>query len=580
MNLNINHIDPNTGEESIKSENIKDTNTNIISLFQRKNLSELLFPNTTHNIEYYEDLYPKRIPGEVITRYAPSPTWFMHIGNFYTAYIAERIAHQNNGKFLLRIEDTDKQREISWGIESIIKSLNTFWLKNDEGIITDSHQETWEHWPYIQSMRKDIYSTVVKSLIEQGLAYPCFMTIKEIDEIRKEQTESKLPIGIYKGSSKRRDANIEEIKKKILNKTPYVIRLKSPWEIDKKIKIIDEIKGELNLSEYFHDVVLIKIDGLPTYHLTHVVDDHFMRTSHITRSDERLPSLPLHIQLFNIMGWEIPKYLHISPILKEENGKKRKISKRKDPEANLEYFTKKGYQQEALKGYLLTIIDSWYETRKKENPKAKTEEFKIDYNNMSKSGALFDEQKLESISQNQINNLSLDEFFNLTKNRAKEHNPKLYDYIIQDEKYFKLFIWIDILEGKGLKRFKKISDVENLLFFLDDEYTKTIENNTKKEKIISEDIKNTIETYVSTVWFQEDKELWFEDLKKTCEKHGFVSNKKVFTEWKDKGIISDITTAFKFILTWSEKAPDLFGLIKIMGTERVYKRIKYFIANY
>lgn len=542
-----------------------------------KELADTLFPLIDKSPEFYEKRYPKRPENEVITRYAPSPTGFMHIGNFYTAYISERIAHQNNWKFLLRIEDTDKEREVPEAINVILSVISRFWIHNDEGAHIDAIEDIGEYWPYTQSLRKDIYITFIKDLIAKGRAYPCFMTKEEISSIRLIQEEKKVPTGVYWAYSKWREASMEDIKSAVSQGWSYVIRLRSPGIIDNKVEVHDEIRGKLFLSENFQDIVLLKTDGLPTYHLAHVVDDHLMRTTHVVRSDEWLPSLPLHTQLFQIFRRGMPEYLHVSPILKEEDGKKRKISKRKDPEANLDYFAVNGYPEWSLKEYLMTIIDSWYEVWKRENPNTNQSEYKFDYTKMSKSGALFDEQKLASVSQEYMNTLSLDDFLAATQVRASKYHPLISSYLAEDTGYFKSVIGIDALEGKGLTRYSKFKDIENLLFFFDAEYNKLKPWIEDKIKDITDDLTVLIHEFLIITPY-ENKLIWFETFKSVCEKHWYVANKKLFIEWVHRGLVSEVAGILKLMLTWSDKAPDLFGMMQVMWKERVSSRIYALIS--
>ena len=363
-------------------------------------LSELLFPHIKVEMdEYIKAIYPKRQLSEkaCVTRFAPSPTGFIHIGGLFTALVNERIAHQSGGKIFLRIEDTDKKREQEDGISEIITGLSAFGINFDEGK-TESGEEIGQYGPYVQSHRAEIYQSFCKELVKNGLAYPCFCTEEELSEIRKVQEEGKILPGYHTEYAKCRNLSLEEIEENIKAKKPYVMRLKSPGKIGGRIKYKDMIKGEIEMDENITDIVLLKTDGIPTYHFAHACDDTLMGTTHVVRSDEWVPSVPIHLQLFYVLGLKAPKYCHISPIMKEENGGKRKLSKRKDPEAAVSYFTEEGFPKEAVLEYLLTLANSQYEDWRKQNKTADFLDYKFAVNNMSKSGALFDLVKLNDVS--------------------------------------------------------------------------------------------------------------------------------------------------------------------------------------
>ena len=399
-----------------------------------KDLANLIFPDAKE-ISYYEEKYPERdLPeGAIVTRYAPSPTGFMHIGGLYQALIAIKVAKQTNGVFFLRVEDTDQKREVENGVTGIVNSLKDFDMAPDEGMISDT-EEIGNYGPYKQSLRKEIYQAYAKYLIAQGKAYPCFCTQEELDEIRQKQESAKIRPGYYGVWAKCRNLTVEESAEKIKNGEPYIIRFKSPGREDRKIKHKDVIKGNVDFPENDQDVVIIKSDGLPTYHFAHAVDDHLMHTTHVIRSDEWLSSVPLHLQLFQELGFKAPKYAHISPIMKNDNGNKRKLSKRKDPEAAVSYYEELGIPSLAVKEYLLNIANSTFENWRRQNKDASIEEFDFKLNKMSVSGALFDMVKLQDVSKIVISKMTAEEVYEKALDWANRHDKEL-SKMLEDKEY-------------------------------------------------------------------------------------------------------------------------------------------------
>jgi len=375
-------------------------------------LAELMFPEITKTKEDYEKIYAKRqLPdGAKVTRFAPSPTGFLHIGGLFAAFAAERAAHTTGGVFFLRIEDTDKKREVENGVSGIVNGLRAFGIEFDEGMLSET-EEKGAYGPYLQSTRKDIYQALCKELVKKGLAYPCFCSAEELAEVRQAQEADKLTPGYYGKFAKCRALSLEEIEEKIKAGMPYVVRLKSPGSEEKRISFEDGIKGTIEMPENITDIVLLKTDGIPTYHFAHAVDDHYMGTTDVIRGDEWISSAPIHLQLFDVLGFDLPRFAHISPIMKEdeETGGKRKLSKRKDPEAAVTYYHEVGYPKEAVLEYLLTILNSNYEQWRSENPEADRNSFEFSLKNMSKAGALFDLNKLTDISKTYIATLTADE---------------------------------------------------------------------------------------------------------------------------------------------------------------------------
>ena len=449
-----------------------------------KDLADLIFPNAKE-ISYYEEKYPERnLPeGAIVTRFAPSPTGFVHIGGLYQALVAKTVANQTKGVFFLRVEDTDQKREVENGVTGIVNSLKDFDMDPDEGMISET-EEIGAYGPYKQSLRKDIYQAYAKYMIEQGKAYPSFESQEELDEIRAKQEAAKVRTGYYGVWAKYRNLTVEEAAEKIKNGDPYIIRFKSPGREDRKIKHKDIIKGNVDFPENDQDIVIIKSDGLPTYHFAHVVDDHLMHTTHVIRSDEWLSSVPLHLQLFQEMGFRAPKYAHISPIMKNDNGNKRKLSKRKDPEAAVSYYEELGIPPLSVKEYLLNIANSTFENWRRQNKDKKLEEFDFQLNKMSVSGALFDMVKLFDVSKLVISKYSAEEVYNETLIWAKKHDDELTD-ILSDKEYSLKVLGIERGNAKPRKDIAKWSDVkENIKYMYDDKF---LNNNIKYPyQVISE----------------------------------------------------------------------------------------------
>ena len=433
-----------------------------------KDLAELIFPNAK-DISYYEEKYPERnLPeGAIVTRFAPSPTGFVHIGGLYQALVAIECAKRTKGVFFLRVEDTDQKREVENGVTGIVNSLIDFDMEPDEGMISDT-EEKGEYGPYKQSLRKEIYQAYAKYLISQGKAYPCFCTPEDGEEIRKKQEEAKIRPGYYGVWAKCRNLSVEEAIQKIKNGEQYIIRFKSPGREDRKIKHKDIIKGNVDFPENDLDIVIIKADGLPTYHFAHAVDDHLMHTTHVIRSDEWLSSVPLHLQLFQELGFKAPKYAHISPIMKNDNGGKRKLSKRKDPEAAVEYYKKEGIPPLAVKEYLLNIANSTFENWRRANPDKSIDEFDFQLNKMSVSGALFDMVKLLDIGKTVISKMTAEEVYEKSLKWAEEYDAKLAEILKNKEYALKVF-GIERGNKKPRKDISKWSDVMYNIEYMYDE---------------------------------------------------------------------------------------------------------------
>lgn len=428
-----------------------------------KELAELMFPNVKHDVDYYEALYPERnLPeGAVVSRFAPSPTGFVHMGSLLSAFIASKVPKETNGVFYLRIEDTDGKRSVENGVQGIIDDLNNFDIKIDEGVVSETEQ-IGKYGPYIQSERKEIYDTYAKHLVEEGLAYPCFCTQEEIDETRKMQELNKERIGIYGSYAKCRFLTNEERAEKIKNGVPYIIRLKSPGNFNKKIVLNDLVRGKIEFPENDMDIVLIKSDGLPLYHFAHVIDDHLMRTTHVLRGEEWISSTPVHLQLFQVLGFKTPKYAHLGVVMKiDEDGTRRKLSKRKDPEAAVSYYHQKGIPVEAVKLYLMTIANSNFEGWWDQNPTLGIDDFKFDFKKMSVSGSLFDLEKLLNISKSYISRLKASEVYEKALTWAKEFDTEFATILEKYKDYSISILNIEREQKKPRKDFESFSSIKS-----------------------------------------------------------------------------------------------------------------------
>lgn len=545
-----------------------------------KDLANVIFPDIK-DITYYEEKYPRReLPeGAIVTRYAPSPTGFMHIGGLYQAVIAKKIANQTKGVFFLRIEDTDQKREIENGVLDITTSLKEFAMSPDEGMI-DEENETGNYGPYKQSLRKEIYQAYAKHLIEKGYAYPCFCKAEELSEMREKQEAAKLRTGYYGVWAKCRKIPVNESIERIQNGEEYILRFKSPGNPEKKIKHHDMIKGNVDFPENDQDIVIIKSDGLPTYHFAHAVDDHLMGTNYVIRGDEWLSSVPLHLQLFQCLGFKAPKYAHIAPIMKEENGAKRKLSKRKDPEAAVSYYAEQGIPHEAVCEYLLNIANSNFEQWRRQNPDATIEEFDLQLNKMSVSGALFDMVKLLDISKRVISKYTAEKVYDETISWAEKYDTKLKELLENNKEYALEVFGIERGNVKPRRDIAKWSDVkENIEYMYDTEYKPQYEFQKISEK---EEIKNIINTYIEKYYNDDDdKEIWFNKMKDLAEEFGYSREVKEYKQNPDayKGHVGDISTLIRICLTGRSNTPDMYEIMNVLGKESVINRLKNAIEN-
>jgi len=540
-----------------------------------KKLAELLFPNITKTIEYYEnEVYPKRkLPeGAKVTRLAPSPTGFIHLGNLYGAFVDERLAHQSGGVFLLRIEDTDEKRKVEGSVETIITSLEYFDLKFDEGAGIEG--ETGDYGPYFQSNRAEIYQCCAKHLVEMGRAYPCFCTEEELEELRKEQAKENVNTGYYGKWARDRNLSLEEVQQHLNNNEEFVIRFRSEGTEEGKFEIVDAIRGRLIMPENYQDIVILKTNGIPTYHFAHVVDDHLMGITHVVRGEEWLSTLPIHYEIFKTIGWETPVYCHTAHLMKMDNGAKRKLSKRKDPELGLGYYRELGYHPKAVREYLLTILNSNFEEWRMKNPENPIDDFQFTLGKMSNSGALFDLDKLNNICKDVLLKIPAAEIYEFLLNWANEYKKEAYELLKsnKDEVIKLLSVGRD-----GNNPRKDLMYCEQILDFISyyfDEYFKIVDS--YPENIDSEEAKKLLKAYLNTYDHRDDQSQWFEKIRVIASENGYAAKPKDYKKNPDmyKGHVGDVSTAIRIAIIGRASSPDLWELQQIMGEEKVRRRIE------
>ena len=537
-------------------------------------LAELLFGNIEKTPADYEVLYPRRdLPaGAKVTRFAPSPTGFLHIGGLFAAFVGERTARKSGGVFYLRIEDTDKKREVENGVSGIVKGIGDFGIKIDEGMVTET-ESIGDYAPYTQSKRKEIYQAYCKDLVKKGLAYPCFCTAEELEKIREEQEKNKQNPGYYGKFAKCRDLSYEEIEENIRSGKPYVLRLKSPGGEENRIKFNDLIKGEIEMPENVQDIVLLKTDGIPTYHFAHAVDDHLMRTTDVIRGDEWISSVPIHLQLFEVLGFAAPQYAHISPIMKEdaETGGKRKLSKRKDPEAAVSYYHEVGYPKEAVLEYLLTIANSNFEEWRAENPDAKMDDFDFKLSNMSKAGALFDLMKLNDISKNYICTLTKEDVFDRTLDWAKSYDADFATLLEENKDYAIKIFGIERGNEKPRKDIAKWQDTVYYTKYFFDAPT----GFEWQENLSNADMAEILTEYKKVYDEKETAEEWFPKVRDMAEKLGYAKAPKLYKKNPDdfKGHVGDVASVIRVAVTGRRNTPDLYEIIQVLGYNEFIERI-------
>ncbi len=539
-----------------------------------KKLAELLLPNIKKSTEYYEELYKERnLPeGARVVRVAPSPTGYLHLGTLFTSLVNRITATSSGGIFFTRIEDTDKKREVEGGIKDIIEGLSAFGITIDEGFVSADVQKG-EYGPYKQSERAEIYQTYAKKLICEGLAYPCFCTEEELGKVRQEQEELKVRTGYHGKWAKHRDITYQEAKEKIDSGLPFVVRLRSPGNEENRIVFEDLIKGKIEMPENDEDFVILKSDGIPTYHFAHAVDDHLMHTTVVMRGDEWISSVPKHIQLFRILGFKVPKFAHVSPIMKLDNGAKRKISKRKDPEAAVRFFIEEGYEPESVIEYLMTIAASDFEDWRRANPDKHYSEFKFNLKKMSVSGALFDENKLLDVSKNYLSKLSSGIFYEKLCKWTKEFDSEFNALLTKNEAFSKAMLAIDrdcAKPRKDIARFKEAK--EYFSYFFNELFVPCLE---LPENIEKQDAARFLEEYKKVYDEKDEKQVWFDKIKSLCAPLGFAEETKAYKANPEnyKGHAGDLSTVLRIAITGRRNTPDLCSIMQVLSKEECIKRI-------
>lgn len=546
-------------------------------------LAELLFPTVTGTVSELEEKYPERglKEGARVTRFAPSPTGYLHIGAFYTALVNILTAKISGGQAYLRIEDTDKKREIADGVSAIIDGFKDFGIEFSEGV-TGFGSEQGAYGPYTQSKRAEIYHIVAKQLVKDGLAYPCFCSADELTALRAQQeTDGALITGYFGKYAKCRDLSLDEIEDNLKAGKPYVLRFRSQGSEDKKITFDDMIRGKIEMPENVIDEVLLKSDGIPTYHFAHICDDHFMRTTHVIRAEEWLSSVPKHIAIFKACGFKVPKYAHLSQVMKldEDDGNKRKISKRKDPEAAVSYFFEAGFPRESILEYLLTLINSNFEEWRKANPAADIYSFPFNLKKMSPSGCLFDLIKLNDISKNVISVMNADTVYKYIAEWAEKYDTEFFKVFTKDPERSKAMVNIDRENPKPRKDIAKWNEVKDYFSYLFDEYYKP--GFELPENIKAEDAKAILQSYVTVYDEADDKDIWFSKIKDLCEPLGFTPNVKEYKKNPDlfKGHVGDVSTVIRLAVTSRRNTPDLCSIMKLLGQDKVNERINTVIES-
>lgn len=537
-------------------------------------MAQLLFPNIDKTPEYYEELYPKRnLPdGAKVTRLGPSPTGFIHLGNLFGAITDERLAHQSGGVFYLRIEDTDNKREVEGAVDVVINTLRYFGVEFDEG--AESNGEKGNYGPYRQRERAEIYQTFAKELVKRGLAYPCFCTEEELSAMREKQMQLKENFGYYGKWAVHRNITFEEAKKNIEDGKPFVLRFRAPESCGKTFTIEDGIRGKLTMPANDQDIVLLKSDGIPTYHFAHVIDDHLMRTTHVVRGEEWLATLPIHVQLFETMGWEMPVYCHTAQLMKIDNGTKRKLSKRKDPELSLDYYKNEGYVPGAVREYLMTVLNSNFEEWRLANPDLPMDEFAFTTEKMGVSGSLFDIDKLNDVSKNYLARLDAQTVFGALTAWAKECDSDYYDLLMRDKDFTLGMIAI----GRGGEKPRKdIShwrqSKEFYSFFFDELFRREDEY---PSNVSEEDRKLILEKYLESYNHTDDQSTWFGKIRAFGEELGYAPQPKLFRKNPEnyKGHVGDVSGVIRVAVTGRQNSPDIWCIQQVLGETRTIARIK------
>ena len=536
-------------------------------------LAQLLFPDVTMTCEQLEAKYPPRnVPeGAVITRMAPSPTGFVHLGNLVQGLTSERMAHQSGGVLFLRVEDTDAKREIPGAVEVLIESLKHYGIHFDEGATIDG--DNGSYGPYRQRQRASIYHVYAKKLVEEGKAYPCFCTEEELAAMREKQEANKENTGYYGPYAIWRDRPMEDIQAQLAAGQPWVLRFRSTGDISHQFKYNDLVKGELTVTENDVDQVLLKSDGIPTYHFAHAVDDHLMRTTHVVRGDEWLPSLPFHIQLFQALGFKLPKYVHIGPLMKMDGNSKRKLSKRKDPELALTYYKSEGFPVQAVYEYIMTLLNSNYEDWRRANPTAPATDFKFSPKKLNPAGNLFDYAKLCDVSKNEIAKMDAQQVYTLLVEWAREFDPDFAQKLTADPDFAVRILAI----GRGGKKPRKDmatwADAQPYMGFFYDEYLEAPVFDEKFDKAV---IRSALEKFLERFNFQDDATVWFDKVKEITQELGFTTDMKAYKQNPDAfpGTVADVSTFLRLAVTGKTNSPDLYTVMQILGKDVTVSRIR------
>ncbi len=540
-------------------------------------LADLLFPDVTDTPESLEERFPLRNApeGAVITRMAPSPTGFVHLGNLVQGLTSERMAHQSGGVLFLRVEDTDAKREVPGAVEVLIDTLKHYGIAFDEGATHTG--DAGLYGPYRQRQRAAIYHVYAKKLVSEGQAYPCFCTEDELAAMRERQEANKETTGYYGSYAMWRDRPMEDIQAQLAAGNPWVLRFKSMGSIENQFKFDDLVKGKLTITENNVDHVLLKSDGIPTYHFAHAVDDHLMRTTHVVRGDEWLPTLPFHIQLFKALGFKLPKYVHIGPLMKMEGSSKRKLSKRKDPELALTFYKAEGFPVEAVYEYIMTLLNSNYEDWRRANPNAPATDFKFSPKKLNPAGNLFDYAKLTDVSKNEIAKMDAKKAYALLTAWAKEFDPDFGEKLAADPEFATAILSI----GRGGKKPRKDlatwKEAKSYMGFFYDEY---LESPVFPEKFPAETVRTALEKFLAAYDDSDDSSAWFDKVKAITEEMGFTTDMKAYKADPDAfpGTVADISSFLRIAVTGKQNSPDLYSVMQILGYDRSLKRIRNAIA--
>lgn len=540
-----------------------------------KKLADMLFPNINTTISYYEEkVFPIRNlkTGAKVTRLGPSPTGFIHLGNLYGAFVDERLAHQSEGVFMLRIEDTDEKRKVEGAVETIISSLKYFGLNFDEGATIDG--EKGSYGPYFQSNRVEIYQCVAKYMIEQGRAYPCFCTEEELEEVRKLQEAESVNTGYYGKWAKDRDITVEEVQAHLDNNDSFVIRFKSNGTTEGIFEIEDAIRGKLQIHENYQDAVILKTNGIPTYHFAHVVDDHFMRVTHVVRGEEWLSTLPIHYEIFKTLGWDTPIYCHTAHLMKMDNGSKRKLSKRKDPELGLGYYMDLGYHPAAVREYLLTILNSNFEEWRINNPDSNIDDFEFTLEKMSNSGALFDLDKLNNISKDILVKIPVEEIYDFLMKWSIGHKTEIIDILNKNKSEVMKLLSVGRSGDKPRKDLMYCEQIFEFISYFFDEYFEIADK--YPDNIDEAEAKKLLQAYLNTYNHNDNQSEWFDKIRIIAEENGYAAKPKDYKKNPDmyKGHVGDVSSVIRIAIIGRATSPDIWEIQQIMGEKKVRERIE------